>query len=242
MDFQQARACPPRDFLTEIRAWRTNRELGFDESFDETLLMPILRTTLLHVPSFFNSQTTRIVVLLRLDNKRLWDLISNCLERTRDRTLVPSETYEGLRRLGNANGSVLFYEDTAAIGALLQSPNSARYVGKFQSLIQQTSAQQQFVVQTALCVEGLGGTLHYFNGGLIDEAIKQEWAIEPGWRLVAQIVFGKVLEPVGVKFHSPLDGRLIVKGGDLLRNQDDGGQDSKAWDWLQNEVNHVLTA
>ena len=48
----------------------------------------ILDFAALHTPSAFNSQSTRMVLLLREQHRRLWDIVRNTLKKT-----IPAAAY-----------------------------------------------------------------------------------------------------------------------------------------------------
>ena len=74
----------------------------------------IVQDTLLNVPSAFNSQTTRLVLVLAEEHKKLWELVREVY-----RQQLPAEKFEQAnKRFGGfqgAYGTVLFYEDTSVV-------------------------------------------------------------------------------------------------------------------------------
>ena len=75
----------------------------------------ILDFAALHTPSAFNSQSTRMVLLLREQHRRLWDIVRNTLKKT-----IPAAAYASTEAKINKSfaagyGTVLFFEDTAII-------------------------------------------------------------------------------------------------------------------------------
>ena len=72
----------------------------------------ILDFAALHTPSAFNSQSTRMVLLLREQHRRLWDIVRNTLKKT-----IPAAAYASTEAKINKSfaagyGTVLFFEDT----------------------------------------------------------------------------------------------------------------------------------
>ncbi|MNP03542.1 hypothetical protein D3C76_954300 [compost metagenome] len=65
----------------------------------------------------------------------------------------------------------------------------------------------QFVVWTALEIEGLGATLQHYNP-LIDDEVKKTWNIPATWKLIAEMPFGNPLAPAGEKEYQPLEDRV----------------------------------
>lgn len=71
----------------------------------------------------------------------------------------------------------------------------------------------QFIVWTALSVEGLGCNLQHYQPNFSIETLKG-WGIDPSWKMRAQLVFGA---PVGgprggEKTFKPLEERVKVFG------------------------------
>lgn len=67
----------------------------------------------------------------------------------------------------------------------------------------------QFAVWTLLELEGLGASLQHYNP-LIDEAVKAEWNMPEGWRLIAQMPFGNPTAEPGEKDFQPIEERVKV--------------------------------
>ena len=70
----------------------------------------ILDFAALHTPSAFNSQSTRMVLLLREQHRRLWDIVRNTLKKT-----IPAAAYASTEAKINKSfaagyGTVLFFE------------------------------------------------------------------------------------------------------------------------------------
>jgi predicted oxidoreductase (fatty acid repression mutant protein) len=108
---------------------------------------------LLHAPSSFNVQSARAVILLGSAHRRLWDLGAACLQAA-----VPPAAYEALvprvRGFRAAHGTVLFFEDQAALDALRQKQAAIAAMVSDWSL--HSSGMHQFIVWTALELQGLG--------------------------------------------------------------------------------------
>lgn len=97
----------------------------------------ILDFAALHTPSAFNSQSTRMVLLLREQHRRLWDIVRNTLKKT-----IPAAAYASTEAKINKSfaagyGTVLFFEDTAIIEGLQKA--FPLYHEKFPQWSQHTS-------------------------------------------------------------------------------------------------------
>ena len=152
----------------------------------------ILDFAALHTPSAFNSQSTRMVLLLREQHRRLWDIVRNTLKKT-----IPAAAYASTEAKINKSfaagyGTVLFFEDTAIIEGLQKA--FPLYHEKFPQWSQHTSGMHQLAVWTMLEDAGFGASLQHYNP-LIDEEVIATWKLPATWELIAQMPFGLPLEP-----------------------------------------------
>jgi hypothetical protein len=67
----------------------------------------------------------------------------------------------------------------------------------------------QYVIWTALEMEGFGASLQHYNE-VIEASVKAEWQIDSNWKLIAQMPFGKPTAPAGEKVISPIENRFHV--------------------------------
>lgn len=180
----------------------TNESPVSDEQIKE-----ILEHALLHVPSAFNSQTTRVVLLLGDQHKKLWEITKETL-----RKIVPAEHFGATESkidgaFAAGYGTVLFYEDTEEVEGLQKS--FPLYRENFPVWSQQTSGMHQLAVWTMLEEAGFGASLQHYNP-LIDAEVASTWGIAPKWKLIAQMPFGKPAMTPGDKEYKALEKRLLV--------------------------------
>jgi predicted oxidoreductase (fatty acid repression mutant protein) len=160
-----------------------------------------------HLPSPYNSQSTRLQLLFGEAHKVLWALT---LEKLR--TVTKPERFTATEKKIRASfmsgyGTVLFYVDRVAVDALAaQFPS---YAENFALWSQHSCAMHQFVLWTALEAEGLGASLQHYNP-LIDDEVKQRWNVPESWRLVAQMPFGRPIAAPAEKDVLPIETRLLV--------------------------------
>ena len=67
----------------------------------------------------------------------------------------------------------------------------------------------QFVIWTALEIEGFGASLQHYNE-LIESDIKKEWSTPDNWKLIGQMPFGKPTAEPSEKQFQPLEERIKV--------------------------------
>jgi hypothetical protein len=67
-------------FLDAVKSRRSYYELGRDKPVDDHTILESVKSTILHCPSSFNSQTARLVVLLNSHHEKLWRITHEVLE------------------------------------------------------------------------------------------------------------------------------------------------------------------
>lgn len=196
-----------RDFKEALAHRRSYYGISGGSPISDGQIKDIIDIAVTHVPSAFNSQSTRIVLLLGDQHRRLWDITKEVL-----RGIVPAEAFksteakiDGCFRAGH--GTVMFFEDKATVRKL-QGDHPA-YSDNFPVWAQQTSAMHQLAVWTMLEDAGLGASLQHYNP-VIDDKVRTEWDISSDWQLVAQMPFGTPAAEPGEKDFKPLNERIIV--------------------------------
>lgn len=196
-----------RNFKEALKHRRSYYHISNASPISDDEIKEIIDFAVLHVPSAFNSQSTRVVLLLGENHKRLWNITKDILKK-----IVSEKVFENTRTKIDQSfeagyGTILFYEDMSIIEHLQQS--FPTYHEKFPLWAQQTSAMHQLAIWTMLEDAGLGASLQHYNP-LIDERVAQEWQIPSHWELIAQMPFGTPTEEPGKKEFQPLDKRVLV--------------------------------
>lgn len=167
----------------------------------------IIDWAVMYVPSAFNSQSTRVVLLLGENHKKLWTIVKETL-----RKMVPSEAFKSTETKIDTSfaagyGTVLFYEDQQAVRKLQDS--FPLYKDRFPEWSVQTSAMHQLTIWTMLEDAGFGASLQHYNP-LIDDEVRRTWNLPEEWRLIAEMPFGVPAQEPGPKEFQPLDTRVKV--------------------------------
>ncbi len=160
-----------------------------------------------NVPSAFNSQTTRIVLLLGEHHKALWIIVKEVLKKVIPVPLYPKTEQKINDSFASGYGTVLFFEDCTGVQQL--EKDFPLYKDKFKDWSEQTSGMHQLVVWTMLESAGLGASLQHYNP-LIDEEVSKRWNFSRNWKLISQMPFGKPLEIPAKKKLLPLEERVKV--------------------------------
>merc|ERR1711977_155998 len=172
-------------FLETVKARRTYYALKKESTISDAKIQEIIKEAVLHVPSSFNSQSTRVVLLVKEEHDKLWD--------------IAKETFKAVY------GTVLFYESRSVVSGM--QDKFAIYADKFPGWATQSDAMHQFVIWAALEAEGLGANLQHYNP-LIDQKVADTWGIDKDWVLNAQLVFGTPAGEPGEKSFESVEDRF----------------------------------
>jgi len=197
-----------KDFYTAVADRRTYYGISKESVVSDERIKEIIEHTVKHTPSAFNSQSTRIVLLLRNHHDKLWDITKEALRKI----VLPeqfSSTEDKINSFRNGYGTILFFEDNTVIQSLQKQ--FELYKDNFPIWAQQSNGMHQFILWTALEIEGFGVSLQHYNE-LIENEVKKEWGIPENWKLIAQMPFGKPTANPGEKEIQPLENRIKIFG------------------------------
>lgn len=198
-----------RTFEEALINRRTYYNLSSDSPVPDYEVVHVLHNAVKHVPSAFNSQTTRIVLLLGEEHQKLWKIVKDTLKK-----MLPDDVYVKTeikvnQSFASGYGTILFFEDTEVVNKFMTS--YPLYAENFKTWAQQTSGMHQFVVWTMLEDLGFGASLQHYNP-LIDEEVQHEWHLSKTWKLMAQMPFGMPTAAPDEKKYKPLEERVKVFG------------------------------
>lgn len=195
-----------KDFDLAIRERRSIYAISKEIIVSKERIEEVVTEAIKYVPSAFNSQSSRVVILFEKNHDQLWDITENSLSK-----IIPEDqfapTKEKIDSFRQGYGTVIFYEDALVIETLQNQ--FALYKDNFPVWSQQSSGMLQYVVWTSLENEGLGASLQHYNE-LIDSEVKNQWGIPDNWKIIAQMPFGKPLAAAGDKEFMPMDARIKV--------------------------------
>lgn len=105
-------------FMEAVVKRRSTYTLSPESTIPDSEIKELVETTLEMAPSTFGSYTTRIVVLVKDEHKKFWDIAIEAV-----RAVTPPEQFEGspkgrLEAFKNAYGTMLFLEDPENTRAL----------------------------------------------------------------------------------------------------------------------------
>ncbi|EWC43766.1 hypothetical protein DRE_07331 [Drechslerella stenobrocha 248] len=175
-----------KSFLEAVKDRHSYYDLKAESPIPDERIEQLAKDAILHLPSTFNSQSARLVLLLNDHHKKLWDITLEALL-----AIIPEEQREAttgrINGFRKAYGTILFFEDPAPIKELQIA--FAPYADRFPAWSEHTSAIHQFTLWTALEAEGFGANLQHYNP-IIDAKVQEEWGVDKSYKLIAQLVFG----------------------------------------------------
>lgn len=105
------------NFLSLIKERRSIYPLNKELPIDTARVQNIITESLQHVPSSFNSQSNRALVLFGVEHEKFWDIATEVL-----RAIVPADAWEStgqkMTMFKAAAGTALFFEDQTAVEGL----------------------------------------------------------------------------------------------------------------------------
>lgn len=172
-------------------------------------IIKLVEHAVLHTPSAFNSQSTRIVVLFGDDHNKLWQITEDTLRDIVDNEEQFAATKQKMDGFKAGAGTIMFFEDHSVVRDMQAA--APLYADKFPIWADQTNAMHQYIIWTALASIDVGANLQHYNP-IIDKKVAEEWNIDEHWELNAQMVFGAIEQPAGDKAFKPVDERMQVFG------------------------------
>lgn len=196
------------DFYEAMKTRRSRYDITNASPIPKQRLEAILADAITYTPSAFHSQSSRAVLLLDEQHKKLWRIVLETL-----RAIVPPEKFSPteakIASFAAGHGSILYFEDMDTVETMQK--NIPSYAKNFPVWSMQSAGMLQYAVWTALSQEGLGASLQHYNP-LIDDSVHAEFNIPASWKLLAQMPFGTpASEPDNLEYKAIAD-RLIVQG------------------------------
>lgn len=195
-----------KDIKKLLENRRTYYEIDKKSPVSDEVIKEIIEHSVNHVPSAFNSQSSRVVLLLGDQHDKLWEITRETL-----RKIVPADSFAStdakIDGFKNGYGTILYFEDNAVIEGLQgQFP---LYKDVFPVWSLQSSGMLQHTIWISIEGEGLGASLQHYNP-LIDDEVKATWNLPSSWKLLAQMPFGTPTNEPGEKEFAPIDSRFKV--------------------------------
>ena len=196
-----------KDFFAAVKDRRTYYGISKASPVSDDRIKEIVRFAVKHVPSAFNSQSGRAVLLLGKSSDEFWSMVKESL-----RKIVPADkfapTEEKINGFGSGYGTVLFFEDSRPVNNLQEQFPS--YAAHFPVWSDHSSGMLQYIVWAGLESEGFGASLQHY-APVVEDDVRKKWDIPAQWRLIAQMPFGVPVAGPGEKEFLPLEDRVWIR-------------------------------
>lgn len=176
-------------------------------SLSDKDLESLIEQAILIAPSAFNSQSSRTVLLLGDNHKKLWNIVLEVLKPIAGAGFAQTEQKVKGSFL-SGYGTILFFEDMDVVTSLMEK--FPLYKDNFPLWSMQSSGMLQYLVWGLLAEAGMGASLQHYNP-LIDERVSEAFGLPKSWKLMSQMPFGVAASPAGDKEQTPISKRFIVK-------------------------------
>jgi len=186
--------------------------LSDDVNIPDGRVEEIVSEAVLHSPTAFNCQSSRVVVLLKEEHKKFWDIALEVAKAEVPEPFFKKFFEPRIPMFRAAYGTILFYESELVLEKMRQDSKTSAVADKMTQWSEHGSAMLQYAVWTMLCAEDLGVNLQHYSP-LVDSRTAKEWDIPSEWKMKAQMVFGKPAGPrVMKKEFQPVEERMMVFG------------------------------
>ncbi|KAI8621277.1 nitroreductase [Chytriomyces sp. MP71] len=195
-------------FQNAVLQRRSHRNIKRESTLSDAQLQDLVKFALTHSPSSYNTQTTRIVLLLKDAHEKFWETGKKGAAETQEGSHLEN-TLNRLTLFQSGYGTILFFEDTQLVES---KPDESKAI--WVEMQAHGAGIIHYVLWTALAEAGMGASLQHFSNKLTLEYIKSEFQVPDTWRLVAQMPFGVVKDGVvlPVKTVMSMEERLKVFG------------------------------
>lgn len=194
------------DIVAAFEARRSVYALSKASPVSDAEIRRLLEGAVKHVPSAFNSQSARVVLLGPAAHDAFWDNAKAVLRPFAADGAAAAATDAKMESFKAGYGTVLFFEDQAVVKGLQE--RFAPYADNFPLWSLQSSGMLQFAVWTAFASVGLGASLQHYQP-LVDAWVRERTGAPESWKLLAQMPFGTPAAPAGPKEFGPLESRLL---------------------------------
>ncbi len=196
-----------KSFKEALKARRSFYQIDNKSTLSDKEIRELIRFAVEYVPSAFNSQSTRVVLLTGNAHTKLWTIVKDTLRR-----LLPEEAFQQTEHKIDGSfscgyGTVLYFEDMSVVRSLQEK--FPLYQDNFPIWSQQANAMHQLVIWTLLEEAGMGASLQHYNP-LIDDEVRRVWNLPDDWKLIAQMPFGVPVAEPGSKEVMSLDKRVFA--------------------------------
>ncbi|MDH6366840.1 MULTISPECIES: nitroreductase family protein [unclassified Breznakia] len=197
-----------KSILDSIKDRRTYYQISNEKVLDSAELEALVKDVAKHVPSPFNMQSQRIIVLENEQHDTFWKIVKETLRKiVNDPEKFVSTEKKIDTAFASGSATLLFFDDVDVVeGYAAKMPN---YAENFRDWSRQANGMMQYAMWTTLESVGYGANLQHYNP-VIDDEVKKTWNIPDSWRLVAQMPIGKPAGDPGDKEFMNIDDKVKI--------------------------------
>lgn len=193
-------------FKANLENRRSYYNITDETTISKDRIIEIVKHATRHVPSAFNSQSQRVLVLFDQYHQKLWEIVMETLRQRVPKEKIAS-TEKKINGFAAGYGSILYFDDQTITQNLMQK--FPKYKENFHLWSHQSNGMLQFTIWTQLEAEGLGVNLQHYNP-IIDEKVKETFQIPKEWSLIAQMPFGNPTGEPDKKEFIPIEERVKI--------------------------------
>lgn len=195
-----------KSFMEVLKNRRSIYGINSNAPISDEETVKIIKEAVKNVPSAFNNQSAKTVVLFSENHKKLWSIVKETL-----RKIVPPQNFESTEKkidsFAAGHGTILYFDDTEITKNLMEK--FPLYKDNFPIWSEQANGMVQFAIWCLLEEKGFGVNLQHYNP-LIDNEVKKVFNIPASWKLIAQMPFGTAVSSAGEKEFGNIDDRVKV--------------------------------
>lgn len=193
-------------YIDLLKKRRSYYNIGRDITLQDQELEDMIGQIVHYSPSAFNSQSTRVLLLLGDKHEAFWNGTEEILKAKTKKDF--SETQAKMKSFRDGYGTVLFFEEMDTVHGLEEQFPS--YAANFLPWSDQANAMVQIGVWLALRDKEIGASLQHYNP-IVDKMVQETFKVPENYRLVAQMPFGSIKEEPEAKDKKDLSERFRVE-------------------------------
>lgn len=191
-----------------MEARRSIRTLSRDANVGREEVVALIEQALTWVPSGYNMQAVRLLLLTGREHQRFWNESFETLMQGKDEA-ARAKTRKKFDGFAGGMGTVLFFDDMDTL-ARIQAENP-KYASTMEEWMYHGQGMMQYGIWTGLVDLGLAVCIQHYNP-IVDTLVAVNWNVPEHWTLRAQMPFGGPQESPGPRQGLTAKERYIACG------------------------------
>ncbi len=166
----------------------------------EEMLIDFIKEATELVPDAFNMKSQRLTIFTGKRHDELWDTIFDIFNGKVKREKIDS--------FKNGYGTIIFSIDENVVKS--KQEKYPTYADRISSWAEQANGMLQISIWEGLRELGIGASLQHYNP-FIDKRVKEKFGLEDNYKILAQMVFGGIVEePEAKEKETDIDMRVSI--------------------------------